>query len=543
MNYDAGNQMTSLNRYSDVLGANLVASSLYTYDSASRLTSINYQRANNTTINSFSYTYDAANRLTQETSTDGTSNYSYDATNQLTGTDNTNQADEAYSYDANGNRTTVGYGTGTNNQLLTDGKFNYQYDDEGNRTRKVEIATGEVTAYGWDYRNRLISVTVADVNGVVIKSVAYTYDVNNRRIGKVVDVDGVGAATATVERFVYDGNQIGLVFDAQGNQTHRYLYGASVDQIFADETVTGTNWAVTDKLGTVTDVIDNNGLVLNHIVYDSFGKVVSRSDTSFDFRYGFTGREYDGETGLDYYRARYYDSGNGRFIGEDPLGFGAGDGNLTRYVGNSPTNWVDPSGKAPVLERPVLTPPLVTPPLVTPPPFNPIPGLIRSLPALGVFWQGVQGGDLSDGTIPLNRPVPRRPPAPSSPSSSPDVITPPNPNVCKDDENKKTCDDEFPSHDTPPLYPQELRFSSFTQKDLTIFPQISVMKANRTRIYNDPRELEVVKVESMTKKRYKDPNNVAMHYNIGIWGFLYKPSKRGNKHIYTRELADCSDRF
>jgi RHS repeat-associated protein len=61
-------------------------------------------------------------------------------------------------------------------------------------------------------------------------------------------------------------------------------------------------------------------------------------------RFSYTGREQDGETGLDYYRARYYDSANGKFISEDPIGFSAGDGNLSRYVGNSPVNGTDPSG-------------------------------------------------------------------------------------------------------------------------------------------------------------------------------------------------------
>jgi RHS repeat-associated protein len=61
-------------------------------------------------------------------------------------------------------------------------------------------------------------------------------------------------------------------------------------------------------------------------------------------RYGYTGREQDTETGLDYYRARYYDPFVGRFIGEDPIGFSAGDGNLTRYVFNSPVNGTDPTG-------------------------------------------------------------------------------------------------------------------------------------------------------------------------------------------------------
>jgi RHS repeat-associated protein len=53
----------------------------------------------------------------------------------------------------------------------------------------------------------------------------------------------------------------------------------------------------------------------------------------------------DGETGLYYYRARYYDPTMGRFISEDPLGFGAGDTNLYRYVGNSSTMATDPTGE------------------------------------------------------------------------------------------------------------------------------------------------------------------------------------------------------
>jgi RHS repeat-associated protein len=57
------------------------------------------------------------------------------------------------------------------------------------------------------------------------------------------------------------------------------------------------------------------------------------------------GRELDRETGLYYYRARYYDPKVGRFISEDPIGFSAGDTNLYRYVGNNPTNYTDPTGE------------------------------------------------------------------------------------------------------------------------------------------------------------------------------------------------------
>ena len=116
-----------------------------------------------------------------------------------------------------------------------------------------------------------------------------------------------------------------------------------IDQILAIETAKGqVLWGLGDNLGTIRLVVNSAGEVQNRIVYDSFGEVVSESNPEVDFRYGFTGRELDPETGLVYYRARYYDGE--RFISEDPIGFGAGDGNLYRYVGNSPTIFVDPSG-------------------------------------------------------------------------------------------------------------------------------------------------------------------------------------------------------
>jgi RHS repeat-associated protein len=286
---------------------------------------------------------------------DGTSNYSYDATNQLTGASHTAQTNEAYAYDANGNRTSGGTVTGVNNQLLNDGTYAYQYDGEGNRTKRTEIASGKVTEYIWDYRNRLAGVLFKDAGGSVTKTIDYIYDGNNQRIGKRID-------GAVVERYVIDRNQIALMFDGAGVQTHRYLYGTAVDQVLADEIGASTNWFLTDNQGTVKDVVDSNGGLINHVVYDSFGKVQSQSNAGYDLRFGYTGREQDSETGLDYYRARYYDASNGRFISEDPIGFAAGDGNLTRYVSNSPFNGTDPSGEQ------------VRVPVKAPIPIEPLPG-------------------------------------------------------------------------------------------------------------------------------------------------------------------------
>ena len=66
----------------------------------------------------------------------------------------------------------------------------------------------------------------------------------------------------------------------------------------------------------------------------------------FSQPYSFTGREWDSETGLYFYRARYYDPEAGRFISRDPIGFTGGDMNLYGYVGNNPLNAIDPMGLA-----------------------------------------------------------------------------------------------------------------------------------------------------------------------------------------------------
>ncbi len=346
LTYDGYGELTGIQRYALVGNLEtLVATTAYGFDTLGRLGSLSHTNPSNATIAQYGWVFDDAGRLTQATTPDGISNYAYDETNQLTGADHSSQADETYAYDATGNRTNTGYSTSGNNRLASDGVNNYEYDKEGNRTKSTEIGTGKSTEYTWDYRNRLTQVVFKDAAGNIIKDVSYIYDTSGRRLAKSVDADGAGPGAAVIDRYVYDGDNIALQFDGASAQTHRYLYGPAIDQVLADESAGGVvHWMLADHEGTVRDIIDSGGNLINHIVYDSFGRTTSESTPAARTIYGYTGRQRDDETGLYYYRARYYDTANGRFLSEDPAGFAAGDVNLSRYVTNSPTNFVDPTG-------------------------------------------------------------------------------------------------------------------------------------------------------------------------------------------------------
>jgi hypothetical protein len=112
--------------------------------------------------------------------------------------------------------------------------------------------------------------------------VTYIYDVFDRRIGKSIDPDpdGSGILPAVIERFVDDRDHILLSFDGSSNLTHRYLHGAMLDQILADESNGQVLWTLTDNLGTVRDLVNSSGVVQNHIKYDSFGNITSQTNAS-----------------------------------------------------------------------------------------------------------------------------------------------------------------------------------------------------------------------------------------------------------------------
>ena len=89
--------------------------------------------------------------------------------------------------------------------------------------------------------------------------------------------------------------------------------------------------------------------MLDHVVYDSFGNILTETNASNGDRFKFAGMEYDSTTKQYFDRGRWYGAGLGRFAILDPMGFRAADTNLFRYVTNEPTNGSDRNGFGDVL--------------------------------------------------------------------------------------------------------------------------------------------------------------------------------------------------
>jgi RHS repeat-associated protein len=353
--YNPRGDRTATQRYSDLTGTNLVSSSAYTHDANGRLTEIKHSDPTGAVLADYQYVLDPANQLVSETDHGQAFTYAHDLAGQLTSATSTSQPGESYTYDANGNRTGGGYVVGPDNQVLSDGTFNYTYDAEGNLTRKTTIATGQYTDFQYDYRNRLVQGTVTSAGGIILSQVTYTYDVFNRRIARTVDPDGAGPQPAVTTYTVYDGANAWADYSASGQVLARYLFGQGADEILARfRPGEGTAWYLTDRLGSVRDIVNAAGVVIDHLDYDSFGNILRQTNPAAGDRFTFTGREWDPQLQLYYYRARFYDPQQGRFVSQDPTGFSAGDTNLYRYVGNSPLGATDPSGNLAITECAIL---------------------------------------------------------------------------------------------------------------------------------------------------------------------------------------------
>jgi RHS repeat-associated protein len=208
----------------------------------------------------------------------------------------------------------------------------------------LKVSTTATWTYGWDNMNQLVGVKQVTTTGTQL-SVSYSYDVLNNRVED--DTWKPGTGTLTV-RHAFDGNNIWADVTTTNTLLARYVYGDGVDQVWARAipsglTNAGVAWYLTDRQGSVRDIMDNTGTIQDHIDYDGYGNA-THTTVSFADRQGYAGGQTDLNPGLVQQRGRWYEPPIGRWMSEDPIGFGGEDTNLQRYVGNDPTNAVDPSG-------------------------------------------------------------------------------------------------------------------------------------------------------------------------------------------------------
>jgi len=300
----------------------------YVYDETGRLSDLRCVGPAGELLTFFAYAYDAVGNRTSARTPIGTRTFAYDATGSLVSAVYEDGREERFAYDPAGARAkawTNGqespYRVNEAGQVVAAGTTQFEFDGNGNRTKD-----GRGT-YRFDTQDRLVR---AVVDG---QEYGYGYDYRGRRQRKT----GSGLDMS----FLWDDQQLAADLSNDGAVQATYVYGDRTDEILSMRKGEARLFYVLDGLGSVVALTDEAGRLVERYGYDAYGVTATRS--SVGNRFGYTAREFDSETGLYNYRARYYDPQHGTFVSRDPAGWNW-NAHPYEYVLNNPVNFTDPHG-------------------------------------------------------------------------------------------------------------------------------------------------------------------------------------------------------
>jgi RHS repeat-associated protein len=218
------------------------------------------------------------------------------------------------------------------------------YDADGN------LQTDPAFSYAYDEENRLTKVTRTSDSAVVGQ---YQYDALSRRVQKIADPAGPPVTTV----YFYDDARVIEEQSTLGVTQATYVYGNYVDETLTMDRGGQTYYYHQNALWSVEAVTDSAANPVERYSYDAYGLVTVTTGagapvppnawgtphSAIANPWLFTSRQLDEETGLYYYRARYYDANKGRFLQRNPRGYVDGM-NLYEYAGSRPTYYTDPYG-------------------------------------------------------------------------------------------------------------------------------------------------------------------------------------------------------
>ena len=154
---------------------------------------------------------------------------------------------------------------------------------------------------------------------------------------------------------IYDGTDVVAEIVDEGNdgtvdRQRLYWILPQIDQRIGFVDIVGNTatayYYITDQVGSVLQVLDSSGTVVNQYNYDAWGNLLpSGSFETVPNRYRFQGREWDENLQAYYFRYRLYFPETGTFSGPDPdIRIESGGVANYLFIDNGPLNEVDPYG-------------------------------------------------------------------------------------------------------------------------------------------------------------------------------------------------------